>query len=267
VNARVVTEPKTRAPVIFFERGLMHFLHDFAKLIAWAAPPLSEEQLYDAEAITRAPRRYTMPPEASRSFVGALCAYVGAGTASAAGEPVPHPLHNLLMAAMLTGLMDRFVMAHELAHVALGHLSQRPSPDQEYEADALGLAMLLRAARPSGGLWAVSFWACDLTLSCFHILNKAIGVLAFGAAKLRWASPTHPDDLSRRQNLRDSVAGLDPDRPRAGLEAAAELCGMSDSLVQRLWEFVSPDLWFAHQKGERPSPLWSNRTDYYFQPA
>lgn len=267
VNARIRTEPTTQAPVIFFEQGLMRFLYDFGQLIAWATPPLSPAELSDDEALARLPRSYQMPEVASVSFMGSLHAYAVSGTPIANPSPFPKPTHNMFVATMLVTLMEWFVMSHELAHLTLGHLPKPPDRSLEFEADARGLVTMSGQARAGGHSWAVSYWACDLALSCFHLLDLAISVLAFGGRKPRWSCPTHPDALSRRQRFRDTLGELAPDVPYASLAAANLLCDMSDAVIQRLWEFAVAPLLLAHQQGVCPSPLWKDRIRDCFQPA
>jgi hypothetical protein len=267
VNARAVTDPDSQSPVIFFEQGLIRYLYNFAQLVAWAIPPLSWEQLSDDKALTQLVRRYTMPPAASGSFVKALYTYVSSGAVRSATQSIiPQPKHNIPVAATIVSLMERFVMAHELAHVACGHLPLKQAPEHEFEADIYALSTMVAVAQARGQYCAVSLWACDLALTSFHILNRAIGTLAFGGNKLKWMSNTHPDDLARRHHLR---AGMNHFREYIpdSIAAVRELLGMTDFLLGRLWEFAEVSLTIGHAQKDRPSPLWKMRTDYYFQPA
>ena len=258
LNACITIEASTQTPIIFFEQGLMRFLRDFALLIAWATPPLAPEDMTDAR-LARMPQKYQMPFVASGSFVGSISAYVLDGTPISNPTPIPSPEHNLFVASMMTTFMERFVMAHELAHLALGHLHRDPTMEQEFEADARALVTLSALSRASGLSWGMSMWACDLALSCLHILDHAISVVVFGGNKPGWKSPTHPDFYSRRLRLRNSLGTLVPDAPAEGLRTLRTLIAMSDATLQRLWEFCLAPLLMAYQAGKRPSPLWNDR--------
>src|SRR5262249_20860367 len=142
VNATIRLEPETAIPIIFFEHGLFQFLYDFARLMAWSAPPYSPEVLSDDSLLAKAPRKYTMPPEASQFFVASLNAYVVDGSPIVSGSPLQQPAHNMITSIVLLNQMERFVMAHELAHIKLGHLEKPPSVQQEYEADAVSLSLI-----------------------------------------------------------------------------------------------------------------------------
>jgi hypothetical protein len=257
VNATISIEPDTGAPVIFFEQGLFQFFYDFVLLVGWAVPPLSPQHLSDDMTLTQLRRRYTMPLHASEFFAATLYAYVVAGTPILAPSPLPRPTHNLLICMVLLAQMERFAMVHEMAHLTLGHLNESPKWDHEHDADAAGLALVSKLAHENLGSWGVGFWACDLVLTSFNFLYRAIGLMKFGPRKLKWISKTHPDPLSRRSRLREMAAGITPNVPKIGLAAAGELCGMTDALFQRLWEISSAGLLMLYQKGARPSPVWN----------
>jgi hypothetical protein len=70
----------------------------------------------------------------------------------------------------------------------------------------------------------------------------------------------HP--MARSKLLRQ--IWLEPSMPKNGISAARELCGMSDVLMQRLWEFGLMALMFSHKDGARPSPLWRSLIDATF---
>lgn len=254
VNARVIIEPETLTPVIFFEQGLFHFFYDFCHLIGWAIPPIPEGQLGDDAALSSIESGYTMPPEASFSFVSALGAYTFEGSPLVNAPRVAPPTHNVPICIVLLNLMERFVMAHETAHILRGHLEGPPTRDHELEADAAGLSLVLQMGGREGLAWSVSYWACELALDALNILYRAFNVASFGATRPSWIDGSHPDPFVRREELRQIwlVQGM----PEDGVNAARMLCGMSDAVIQRLWEVSLGPLMLAHQGGARPSPMW-----------
>ena len=262
VDAMVLVAPRSRVPVMFFEQGLFHYLYDFAELIAWAAPPLPPEVLASDAALAAMPHRYTMPFQASDYFVGTLNAYVLSGSPLDTPTPIPPAPHNEPLAGLLRGLMQRFVMAHELAHVKFGHLDGEPTSEQEHEADEKGMALVALQTQLAGS-WGIGFWASQLVLGALNILYRSIAVVQFGAAKVRWISTTHPQPVERQERLR--AAWSRPDLPPLGVAAAAELCGMSDALLQRLWEMAMFVVYQSHLGGARPSPIWNGLLDHTFR--
>jgi hypothetical protein len=262
VNARVSRVPRSEVSVLFFEQGLFQFLHDFACVSAWAAQPLGPWELSSDPALAQLPRRYTMPPQASELFTGSLLGYVASGTPLA--DPIPHsaPDYNRWLCVTLNAQMLLFVLAHELAHVKLGHLRVKDSDretswEQEYEADVAAATFVIARAGEQGLSPAVGYWGCDIALTCLHLLHRGIGVMEFGGMPV-WTSATHPDVLSRRENLRALVSKLaDGSMPPAAVGAVKELCGMSDALFLRLWEMGVAVLLLSRSRGTRPSRLWA----------
>lgn len=251
VNARVVIEPRTRVPVIFVERGLFHYFLDFCHLVGWFAPPFPA-RLLDEDLIGN-PRSYAMPFEATQYFWQALGSYSFEGSTTSTSR-VPRPEHNAIICPVLLTLMERFVMVHEMAHVQLGHLNGPEKSDHEFAADVASLKLVTNMTRQDGVGWGIGYWACELALLAINLLYRSIGIAQFGDKKLGWIDATHPDPLSRREMLRQ--IWLDPNAPPAGVDAARELCGMSDAIYQQLWEIVAPMLLLSHQRGSRPSPVW-----------
>ncbi len=264
VNALIAEEPETGAPIIFFDHGLFQFFYDIALVTGWAVPPLSPRQLSDDLALARIPGRYTMPREASESFLDLVYAYAVDGTPTGR-SPLRQPTHNLFTSAMLLTQMERFVMAHELSHVRLGHLSnpykdESGAWEQEFEADAAGMALVTERNSGSGRSWASEVWGCDVALTALHLLDLTLGVMAYGHQEFAWISKTHPDALSRRRRLRERATSPTAGVPEVARAAASGLWRMTDAVFQRLWEIAAPVLLALRQeRSARPSPLWRER--------
>jgi hypothetical protein len=150
--------------------------------------------------------------------------------------------------------MERFVMAHELAHIRQQHINKPQTPDLEYEADALGVSLVTTLADIHHGSWAIGYWGCELAIVALHFLYRAIGLFTFGDDRLKWISKTHPDPLSRRENLRG--IWLNKRSPEEGVAAAREVSGMMEALFTRLWELGMFVFLTEYQHGKRASPRW-----------
>ena len=265
VDARIVRELKTRSPVVFFERGLFNYVYDFALLTGWAVPILSLEQMADDAMLATLSPRHAIPPATGIFFASSLLAYVTNGNSDLKREPIPKPPDNAFVPMQLVVQMERFVMAHELAHLALGHLDRNAEAGDEFEADALGGQTLTELSLDEGGSWAMGFWGADLFFVALNFLYRTLGLITFGPVKLKWISVTHPDPLKRRSQL---AARLRAECPRTlSLTAAGQLASMSDAVFQRLWELATPQLIQAYQNGARPSPVWQNLVTHTFAPA
>ncbi len=260
VNARIVEEARTRSKVMFFEHGLFLYFRDIAKLAAWAAPPLSDAQLFDDETLARLEPRYMRPFQSTGYFAGTLLAYAASGTPLASGAPIPEPTHNLNLAIVLLNHMERFVMAHEIAHLVRGHLDEAPSPQQEFEADASSLMLITLLSERRHGSWAMGYWAAELALVAMNFLYRAVGLMEFGPVPLSWISKTHPDPMARREAMRG--IWLEPRMPPAGVLAARGVCAMTEALFESLWEFASAAMTLEHQRGARAAASWKNIATY-----
>ena len=272
VNASRTIEPKTKTTVIFFEQGLFRYFYDFAMLVGWALPPISATQMVDAKALRRMPTQYTMPLQASASFIGAIGAYVYSGTPLNEATPLVKPPHNALLVERLLVAMERFAMAHELTHLLKGHL-QLPrdaaeSYDREYAADSLVATAMMAQALVYDYTWAIDIWACDTALTALRVLEISLMQAAFGH-EVPWVSSTHPDPTVRQQRFRKKNGlykshffsyFLAPNRA-----AAAMMCSMTDALLGRLWSFLAPFLAMQRMKNMRPSPLWNDHIKYNMQ--
>jgi hypothetical protein len=261
VSAQVRIGPTTRVPVIFFEQGLFNFLYDYCHLIGWAVPPIPSSQLSD-EALTGLVHRYTMPTQASESFVASMYAYVFEGNPLVGRQKVPAPSHNIPLCMALLALMECFVMGHEMAHIKAGHLTNPSGGKAEFEADLSSLRLVTFMTFHDDLGWGFGYWACELAVLAFHLLYRSIRVAAFGGKDVIWTDSAHPEPVVRRDMLRQMW--LEPGMPETGIMAARELCGMSDALIQVLWEFVSIPLVGSYEEGARPSPMWQPLIDGSF---
>ena len=254
VNAGTEEVHETKTPVVFFEQGLFSFFYDMAKLMAWAAPPLTDRQLTDDAALAAIRNSYTIPFQGAEYFAATLSAYALSGSPVAESTPIPEPKQNIGLSISLLNQMVRFVMLHELAHVqARDYANPRQTPELEYDADETAVSLVTTLAGNQGS-WALGYWGCDLALVALNFLYRSIALLTYGGKKLTWVSPTHPDPLSRRAKLRGMWRNQFS--PEAGVAAAGMVTRMTEKLLQILWEDTDWILLLRYQQGERASPRW-----------
>jgi hypothetical protein len=137
VEAKTTEEPATKTPIVFFEQGLFPYFYDVARLMAWVAPILTEEQLTDDEALAKIPRRVQMPFNASRFFGATFYAYAVTNSPVATSAPMTPPKENEFLAIQLTNHMERFALAHELMHIRAKDVDKPQAPQLEYDADLI----------------------------------------------------------------------------------------------------------------------------------
>lgn len=257
INAKPVTDPFSGIPVVFFEQGLLQFLLDYSNAVGWALPPLGLKTLLDDEALFRTlsnHRSYILPSEAA-GLGGVLNAYVVSGTPlQNSGSDVPFPPHNQDLVVVLHLQMLRFIVAHELGHLALEHSGSKR--EYEYEADDYGALLSASVSFEESGAAAAALWAADASLSCLTLLHKAMAWVAYGP-QFAWISETHPDEISRRQEVRGTIGALEGVRlPSRTVDAYRELLGMSDSILDRLAEFALLPLGISREAGIQPYSGW-----------
>ena len=261
VNARTVLKRGSPLPIIFFEQGLFQFLYDSTLFFGWCMPLENWRQLAISSSLPN-----PLPNEPARYIYNSVCSYVIRGSPATNPLKLARPSVSSIVLGALIQEMELFVMAHELAHLAKGHLHQ-PAQDvktawlQEYEADEVALSLLCTDARDAGRSWEFSAWACDIALGLINLLSSSVATMAYGQPALRWISPTHPAPLRRQQNLRNKMLRLGI--PGLSWQGALTLGGLQDltqQLLNALWALFLPNLLDQYAKGVRPCSVWKERT-------
>ncbi len=254
VAARTIAHPATKTPIVFFEQGLFPYFYDVARLMAWAAPILTEAQLTDDEALAKIPRTIQMPFNASRFLGATFYAYAVTKSPVASSAPMTPPEENEFLAIQLTNHMERFALAHELMHIRANDGDKTQTPQLEYDADLIAAELVSYLAYRNHGSWAVGYWGAELVLVAFDLLYRAIGFFEYGFDKLKWVSETHPEPSARREKLLG--VGYSPRAPKIGVDASLAVSGMTQALLNRLWAICLPGFVEAYKAGARTSPRW-----------
>src|SRR5260370_27418372 len=116
--------PKTDRPILILNRDSCFFTGAFSKSISDAIPigvDSGEVVLrYSPEAIAQ---RLKDHPYIVRNFADAMSHMVRVGSSKGAAEVTLDANHNRLHARLVSA-MDMFIIAHEDAHVILGHVGK-----------------------------------------------------------------------------------------------------------------------------------------------
>jgi hypothetical protein len=256
VNAQIAFPPESKQPVLFFEQGLVWFLLNFAALASWVVPIVPPEDLSDRTLANIRPQ-YNDCTEQVAIFASSLSSYIADGNPLATKAILGPRPQNAFLNEILFMRMMMFVLVHEFKHLELGHLARKDTSKDamwncEYEADIAATTFVTQIL----GGWGLSFWACDLALIAFNLLDRALGAIEFGDNKLAWISQTHPEPIARRNALFGYVGVGVPIEERA---AGGNLFAMDQALFQRVWELIAPGFVEAHLAGSRPSPIWSEK--------
>jgi hypothetical protein len=257
VNAQIAFAPESKQPVLFFEQGLVWFLLNFSALASWVMPILPPEDLGDRTLANIRPQYNDCTEQVAIFGASLSSSYIVDGNPLATKAVLGPRPQNAFLKEILFMRMMMFVLVHEFKHFELGHLTRKDTSKDsmwqcEYEAD---LASAVFVTRIMGG-WGLSFWACDLALIAFNLLDRALGAIEFGDNKLTWISRTHPEPIARRDALFGSIgAGVWIEERAAG----GNVFAMDQALFQKVWELIGPGFIAAHRAGSRPSPICSEK--------
>lgn len=273
VHARTRSIPGTDEAAVMFQHGLMLFLNNFAKVLAFALPFPWLELPIDAPTDDRPrPGDSEHMAHAVVMLADSLAAFVVDGDAQSAPYVAPHG-HAAVTAYTLLHHMELGLLCHELAHLLLGHLLPpgraaelgRPTEltawDKEYNADAIGCVIARRTAVTSGiGMNnVVALWVYDLALAALDLIERCVSYLTTGEIQGS-PSETHPPPADRRTELlRRNVQGLISE---GGTEEAARLqfrTKEATELIEKIWLATKPKWDDLRSKNVYPSPIWTTK--------
>jgi hypothetical protein len=227
IDAQAMQPPGLNTPIVILNRDLFYFTGVFSRSIADSVP-IEEVRgafryHYEPELIFD---RLDSNPEIVEQFADAMARMIETGTPRGAIRRVLDAEHARLHARLLSS-MQSFAIAHEQAHVILGHLSRgsesysvvpasgtenrvsenaityiRRSRQDEFDADALGYSQMLKALRREDGTinladLAVAAAAAD---SVFGIIDAADKYSRQRTGK-SFSDSRHPSADDRRRAL------------------------------------------------------------------
>ena len=227
-NARARLVPGGLGFVVLVHTGMWAFLSACSKVIALSTQPQgTSEPMLDSvvrDKLLRALVRLTAfaPGFLSRLETQHLSGYYQDAFA-----------HHLAIST------KQFVVAHELAHLICGHLSEQrdklirlasdsvtPLPtdwEQEHEADTIGMSLLINTNKQQDRreiLW--TYLGCDAFLGISHILERAFALSA----------NSHPPAIVRRSRLREHLKANFPAAAEALLQPAETMGSLMDAMAE-----------------------------------
>jgi hypothetical protein len=271
VNAMAVRVPDSDEYLILFESELFTFALLLSKVVARAIPFKGSESgmlnfSTEGEDIEKS---IAENPEITRRFREVVLAYLIKGRPSAAPAYLPEEPYGTL-AAILRQSMELFIMAHEYAHIISGHLSEsKTAPidvggqhgdevirswQQELEADAQGLELMVRAMQKRNHDLALSYWGADLFFSCIEVVEQGISIMRTGReSEEGQLTDSHPPVQLRREMLREL---LKRSLPEEHAQAPIQLGMVLEQLIASLWSATKPLLGEYQRAGGKLSPIW-----------
>ena len=154
--------------------------------------------------------------------------------------------------------MELFVVGHEYGHFVLDHLNKSHLAEDELEADAVGLDLMLSATRRFSPA-PLNFRGAHLLLCSQDLVERAVNVVRTGRdGRPDWKGRTHPPTAARREQLRARVGKLlSPEESNIG----AALADTDEFMINVFFDELKPRLLEFHRRQRRLDPMWYGGQD------
>jgi hypothetical protein len=253
----MIRVPDTQEVVVVLDGSLLTYVHLLAKAVAHALPieMLNGDTLVVGAAAPGWESEVDPSGTATHRFVELMLAAMSGNAASAPTYSV-HTIYEQPVAA-LCECMELFIVAREYARLCEGqHLNASTEPrqafgqpfdalvwtaQQELDADALGIGLLLTAADEKGEPPRLAFWAADILLASFGVIDRALMMVESPGALPLVSLPTTIFD-ERRRRLHSLMNKLEYGARAAAFAASLE--PVTRTLAER-FEVVLQDMRFG----------------------
>lgn len=264
VNARVIKIPSNGDFVVVFESGFFTFANLLAKATIKAMPFIGTE---NDKLSFSTDWDGSVNSDALRRFQEVIIAYLLHGQPNAAPPYLIDYPHQRLT-NILRNSMELFVIGHEYGHVIGGHFStgQKTSAflignevneiiyswQQEFEADAWGLQLMLHAMMKKGHDLSLSFWGADFFFSCIDVVERSTSIIRTGELKNQPLG-SHPPAKARREALRKVLKrSLSEDQTKGPIDLGMKL----ERIMEELFNRTRPILRRCYDNKQKLSPIW-----------
>lgn len=276
VNGVAIALEGSATRIILLEQGLFGFANLMCKAVGASLVYTGTEE---------GQLRFSLDPGAIRDklakddapierFFDALTAYVVQGEPHRA-RPYAPPPYAATVASNLRESMETFILGHEYAHVALGHLDGKhmlhavaagvdaetveTNYDQEFQADLIGMMLTLQTLTREDNLdVALSYWGAHAFFGCIDIVERTVSLLATGEPAT-WRGDSHPPTRQRQQMLQLGLQSLV--KPEEAAKGAIKLAEQIDEILAIYWVRCEGPLRRLHRDGVRPTAEWMAHTD------
>ncbi|WP_268541331.1 hypothetical protein [Candidatus Nitrosotenuis cloacae] len=256
---------KNNEYLIVFGTETFHCCNLLSKIIAQCFPYTKEDNhaefIFDEKQVLDRTNNET---SILNRFQQMFLAYLIRGQVRAAPQYYLEAPFSYL-ASHLRYAMEVFIMGHEYSHILLRHVDSEKSQKtlldigdaynimfewpQEYEADALGLPLMLLAPRlRDRHNDPISYSGAELLFSCDEIIQRAECILRTGKEDWYWkggqkdgAVGDHPPPHERRKQLRNTMKHQFGDK-------SVETSLLIEKITSILWEKTKPIFIDVHEK-------------------
>ncbi len=213
VNAMVIQVPSGRGAVVAVDLGTFLYVHLMAKAISSFIPYAGMNKRGPSFRLGRREieRGFRSNPDAHKRFLEVLTAYLLFGNPARAPQYWQRGPHHPIT-ALLRDTAEMFIVAHEYAHLILGHIRIRRNTrtrsirkglkitnisvhrwEQEILADNLALQVVVDHNLREGFPFRLAYWGVDFFLSAIDFVDRANGISD---------TKTHPSARKRRHLIR-----------------------------------------------------------------
>lgn len=272
-NATAIAVPGVSRHIVAIDQGLFVFAHEFSKTVALAMPFVGQmgRRIAFSSDTSAIDRRLDESTDVQSRFRTLVLSHVQSGSPiGAVSDPIPEPY--LTLAGFIRDSLELFIVSHEYAHVALGHLSEA-SPtasvlsgktvqvvafnwQQETQADVVGLTIMLQATVKRRWPLAMSFWGADSFFACADVLDRSVSLVRYGTEEESLATATHPPAAMRRQSIREALGSVTEGWPKDEVEGAVAFADAISHITQRLWAATKQSVRALAAKADGPASIW-----------
>jgi hypothetical protein len=275
--------PNEKQAVILVQHGVFMFLYQIASSVAAAIPwdwfPRKKgwRSQFGTSMVMSGSALNVL--RAREHLQSTLYAYVTTGTSRPiealrlSGFAQQWQVELFVSAAM-------FILAHEISHIALGHLtakgggsqrnawnpetevdlllggSQNDAWERETEADILGTYATLTAGLRSSVHPQVATLGCALAALAWQAVDVGVNYLEAGKLEMS-LRPSHPPGLRRANVIVNAISA--GESISSGTDAGEDLHRKLRQAIQLIQDLVTECVTgfdAARQSGARPSPVW-----------
>lgn len=248
VNGMAIKPPLGDGVIIVLNHGTILALMQMAKAVAsfFAFKPSSVDGAFEFASTSDFDRRFEEHLRGHVSFVESACSLIGLRISITPAEPLTSAADLWEHGRERVGLIlsdhsTMFVVAHEYAHVALGHSSANVVShriqnipvekitrnwQQEIDADEMGSAIVLMYCLEHGQTFATMFAGVEFFLLCADLVERMLGVEF---------SSSHPPASRRRDRIRKAFATAQPDIAQEALATGDIMERIFSNLWERNW--------------------------------
>jgi hypothetical protein len=281
VNAAACPVPNSDELLVVFEDQLFTFVLLLSKVLLRSLPfeGNRDGNLHFSTDEAAWKRNLSENPMILRRFQEVLYAYLLAGKPGSAPRYTLEEPYNTIAGELITST-ELFIMGHEYGHIIAGHVAhgrsssalpdpaEVPSPAadpaesaqmeswaREFEADSLGLQLMLFAMKRRGITnLRLAYWGADVFLSCLQVVEHGLTIMRQGNEDHIELESDHPPVLFRREMLRGVLRAH---APAEMAEGAVKLAATVEQIINELWAQTRGHLLGLRARGETLDARWS----------